>query len=143
MDPQQYPPGMDPAAIQAMQDAQDAASGAAAGAMIVMMLIYLPMMILMLTSMMGVFIKADKPWWAAIVPIYNLVVMCEIVGKPVWWVVLMLIPLANIVVMILLTHSLSKSFGKDAGYTAGLLLLSVVFYPMLAFGSAQYQGPAG
>jgi len=38
---------------------------------------------------------------------------------------------------------LSKSFGKDEAYTVGLLLLSFVFLPLLAFGNAKYLGPYG
>jgi len=38
---------------------------------------------------------------------------------------------------------LSKSFGKDVGFTIGLILLPVIFYPILAFGDAKYIGPAG
>jgi arginine exporter protein ArgO len=38
---------------------------------------------------------------------------------------------------------LSKSFGKDEGFTIGLIVLSFIFYPILAFGSAKYLGPYG
>ncbi len=87
--------------------------------------------------------KAGKPGWASIVPIYNTIVLLEIVGKPWWWLLLMFIPVVNIVFVIWMTNLLSKSFGKDEGFTVGLILLSIVFYPILGFGSAEYQGPAG
>lgn len=87
--------------------------------------------------------KAGKPGWASIVPIYNTIVLLEIVGKPWWWLLLMFIPVVNIVFLIWMTNLLSKSFGKDEGFTVGLILLSIVFYPILGFGSAEYQGPAG
>jgi hypothetical protein len=38
---------------------------------------------------------------------------------------------------------LSKSFGKDEGFTVGLILLSPVFLPILGFGDARYLGPYG
>lgn len=90
-----------------------------------------------------IFEKAGKPGWAAIIPIYNFVVFLEIVGKPVWWVVLLFVPIANIVVLIWTTNMLSKSFGKDEGFTVGILLLRIVFIPILGFGDAKYQGPYG
>ena len=34
-----------------------------------------------------IFTKAGKPGWASIVPIYNIIVLLEIVGKP-WWYLL-------------------------------------------------------
>ena len=89
------------------------------------------------------YIKAGKPGWTSIVPIYNIVVMLEIVGKPLWWIILMLIPFVNIVVWFIIAHSLSRSFGKDIGFTLGLIFLPFIFYPILAFGNSQYMGGAG
>ena len=89
-----------------------------------------------------IFTKAGKPGWASIVPFYNTIVLLEIVGRPVWWFFLFLIPFANIVVAIIVTHDTSKSFGKDLGWTLGMLFLPLIFYPMLAFGSAKYAGPS-
>jgi Family of unknown function (DUF5684) len=110
---------------------------------IVLLVVYLAFIVFIIASMWKVFEKAGQPGWAAIVPIYNIIVMLKIVGKPWWWLILMLIPILNIVYAIWMTNMLSKSFGKDEGFTAGLLLLGFVFYPILGFGSAKYQGPYG
>lgn len=106
-------------------------------------IIYLAILIFIIVSFWKVFEKAGKPGWAAIIPIYNIIVLLEIVGKPAWWVVLMLIPFVNLIVAIIVTNLLSKSFGKGVGFTIGLLLLSFIFYPILGFGDAKYGGPAG
>lgn len=90
-----------------------------------------------------VYQKAGKPGWACIIPIYNFIVLLEIVGKPWWWLLLMLIPVVNIVLVIIVYHNLSLSFGKTAGFTVGLVLLSFIFFPILAFGDAKYLGPGG
>ena len=84
--------------------------------------------------------KAGKPGWASIIPIYNIVVLLEIVKKPIWWLVLLMIPLVNVVIAILIMIELAKVFGKDGGFTVGLILLPYVFYPILAFGDAKYIG---
>jgi hypothetical protein len=55
----------------------------------------------------------------------------------------MVIPLVNVVFAVWTYNLLSKSFGKSEGFTVGLILLSFIFLPILAFGDAQYQGPAG
>jgi hypothetical protein len=89
-----------------------------------------------------IFEKAGKPGWAAIIPIYNTIILLEIVGKPLWWIILFLIPGVNIIFGIWVTNLLSLSFGKDTGFTIGLLLLSPIFYPILAFSNAEYKGPA-
>ncbi len=90
-----------------------------------------------------IFEKAGKPGWAAIIPIYNTIIMLEIVGKPWWWILLFLIPGVNIIFAIWMVNLLSLSFGKGVGFTLGLLFLGFIFYPILAFGLAEYKGPAG
>ena len=107
----------------------------------VIIVIYLVIIVLMIASIWTIFSKAGKPGWASIVPIYNLIVLLEIVGKPSWWLLLMLIPIVNIVILIIVYHNLSLSFGKDGGFTVGLILLGIIFLPILAFGDAKYVGP--
>jgi hypothetical protein len=87
--------------------------------------------------------KAGQPGWASIIPFYNFYVLSKIVGKPDWWLIWIFIPLANIVVGIWVINLLSKSFGKDVAFTLGLIFLSIIFYPILGFGNAEYQGEAG
>lgn len=101
-------------------------------------LIYIGIVVFMIISMWKVFEKANQPGWASIVPIYNIIVMMEIAKKPTWWVAMFFIPIANIVFMIMALNGISKNFGKDEGFTAGLVLLGIVFWPILAFGDAQY-----
>ena len=86
-----------------------------------------------------IFKKANKPGWAAIVPIYNLVIIFRIANLSPWLIILLCIPLVNIVVYIVLANSISKSFGKEIGFTIGLFLLPYIFYPILAFGKATYN----
>ena len=45
-------------------------------------LIYLAVIVLVIAGFWKVFVKAGQPGWAAIVPIYNLYVLTQIVGKP-------------------------------------------------------------
>ena len=52
----------------------------------------------------------SDPGWACIIPIYNVYIMLKIVGKPWWWLLLMLIPFVNIIYAIWMTNMLSKSF---------------------------------
>jgi len=98
--------------------------------------------VFMLIAMWKIFKKANKPGWASIIPFYNVWVMLEIVGRPGWWLLLMLIPGVNLVIGIIVLVDLAKSFGKGGGFAVGLLLLPYVFFPILGFGDAQYQGPS-
>src|SRR5699024_1193151 len=105
--------------------------------------VYLLIIVLMIVAMWKTFEKAGKPGWAAIIPIYNIIVLLDIVGKPWWWILLMLIPIVNIVIAIMMYHQLSLSFGKEVGFTIGLVLLGFIFVPILGFGDAKYIGPGG
>lgn len=87
-----------------------------------------------------VFAKAGQPGWACLVPIYNVIVLLKIVGKPLWWLVLMFIPLVNVIVSILVMIELAKKFGKGTGFALGLVFLGFIFFPILGFGDARYQG---
>ncbi len=121
-------------------------SAAGAGAFLAILAVLLiPMIIvavIMVIAQWKIYTKAGKPGWAAIIPIYNLIVLLEIVGKPTWWVILLLLPCVNIIILIWVTNLLSKSFGQSEGFTVGLLLLGFVFYPILAFGNYRYLGPS-
>ena len=105
--------------------------------------IYSVIIILMIISMWKIFTKAGKPGWACIIPIYNIIVLLQIIGKPWWWLLLFCIPIVNIVFVIWMTNLLSKSFGKEVGFTLGLIFLSFIFYPILGLGDSKYNGPAG
>ncbi len=99
---------------------------------------------IMIISNWKIYQKAGKRGWEAIIPIYNYIVLLEIIGRPLWWVILLLIPLVNIVVLIIVSLDLAKSFGKSTAFAVfGLIIFSLIGYPMLAFGNAKYLGPAG
>ncbi len=106
-------------------------------------LIYLLIIVLIIAALWKIFTKAGKPGWASIIPIYNIILLLEIVGKPVWWLLMFLIPFVNFIFAIWVTNLLAKSFGKTEAFTVGLVLLPFIFYPILGFGDAQYKGPVG
>lgn len=85
------------------------------------------------------FQKAGKPGWAAIIPIYNLVVLMQVAGRPVWWVILMFIPFVNFFIALIVSIDVAKHFGKGAGFGLGLAFLGFVFYPILGLGDSRYQ----
>ena len=98
--------------------------------------------VLMIAGMWKVFSKAGQPGWAAIIPIFNLYVMCKVAGRPGWWLLLFLIPLVNVIIAIIVNVDISKRFGKGVGFALGMIFLPFIFWPILGFGSAQYQGGA-
>ena len=102
-------------------------------------LVGLLLAVIMIAGMWKMFEKAGEPGWAALIPIYNMVVLVKISGKEMWWVVLLLLPCINFVALVLIGIDIARKFGKDTVYGIGLGLLPFIFYPMLGFGSAQYN----
>jgi len=103
------------------------------------MVIWLAIVVVMIAAFWKVFTKAGEPGWAAIVPIYNAIVLLKIVGRPLWWIVLLLIPFVNIVVGFIVVFDLAKRFGHGAGFALGLIFLAPIFYPVLAWGDSRYS----
>jgi hypothetical protein len=133
---------------------------------IIFMIVMLISVLILIISYWMIYDKAGQPGWAILIPVYSLIVLFKIVGRPWSWLfwylqlfpfyilmflypseitalLLFLSGVASLVFAVITTNSLSKSFGKNAGFTVGLLLLPIVFYPILAFGNAKYIGPGG
>lgn len=111
------------------------------GGSIILILVYLAVIVLEIAAIWCVFAKAGQPGWAAIVPIYNMVVMMRVAGRPGWWVILSFIPFVNFVIGIIVLIDVARAFGKGVGFAIGMLFLSFIFFPILGFGSARYLGP--
>jgi len=92
-----------------------------------------------ITCMSLVFAKADKPSWGCIVPVYGIILLCDIVGRPRWWTLLCIIPFVNIIAYIILSIDVARNFEKSDGFGVGLILLPVIFYAVLAFGNSEYS----
>ena len=100
--------------------------------------------VLLIIAMWKIFTKAGKPGWASIVPIYNVIVIFQIIGLNPWLLLLYLIPVVNFVVAIVFSimqaSRLSKAFGKGTGFALGLFFLNPIFLLMLGFGDSKYIG---
>lgn len=110
--------------------------------MLVPIILLIALAVFMIICMWKVFEKANQPGWACIVPVYNNMVMAEIGGKKQTWGLLTLIPYAGIIWAIWIQNRLAKSFGKNEGFTVGLIFLPMIFWPILAFGDATHQAAA-
>ena len=112
------------------------AAAAGAGIFLVLMIVMIGISIFSIVVGWKIFTKAGEPGWAIFVPIYQTIVFLKICGRPWWWLFLCML----FIPCLILPFDLAKRFGKGGGFGVGLLLLTVVFAPILAFGSAQYIG---
>ena len=103
-------------------------------------LFWLVFAVFAIAGMWKAFVKAGKPGWAAIIPIYNTIVMIQVAGRPIWWFFLLLIPFVNIVVAVILILDVAKNFGKGVMFAIfGLILFAPIGWMMLGFGDATYK----
>ncbi len=123
--------------------AVNAGASAAGGVMAMGMLCFeFALIALIFASLWKIFVKAGRPGWEGIIPIYNQYVLTtQIIGRPILFFILCLVPCVNIIISIMLMLDLAKAFGKSAGFAVGMILLPFIFIPMLAFSDATYSGP--
>lgn len=89
--------------------------------------------IIMLISYWKMFKKAQKPGWAALIPIYNFIVMLEIAGMSWVYIFLLFIPVANFIVLIMMNMKIATKFKKSSAFGIGMTFIPIIFIPILAF----------
>jgi hypothetical protein len=123
--------------------AQNGGGGLAAllgGIVLFLLIVFLVLVVLPTVGMATVFAKAGQPWWAALVPVYNVYLLAEEIAEvDTLWLVLSFVGIGLVVVNV----ELAKKFGKGTGYGLGLTVLPFVCYPLLGFGGATYRGQSG
>lgn len=112
----------------------------------IILIVSLVVAILQIAGMWKVFTKAGEKGWKCLIPIYNMVILFRISGLSPWIIfgyLVGIIPFVGWIVCLGISiyqcNSLAKAFGKDVGYTIGLLFLPTIFYLILGFGNAQYS----
>lgn len=110
------------------------------GILSVIPLIIIVLSFLAIIGMWKVFTKAGKPGWAILIPIYNTIVMLEIAGRPIWWIILLFIPFVNVVISIIIALDIANKFGKGPAFGLGLAFFPFIFYPVLGYGDSKYNG---
>jgi len=133
------PSTMDDMLTDEMGEMGGAVAKGAGTTVIVMVVVYVLLILFSIIVGWRVFSKAGKPGIACIIPIWQTIVFCQIGGKPGWWLFLYCIPGVNIVIHVLVCLGIAHQFGKGAGFGLGLMFLPIIFFPILAFGSAQHE----
>lgn len=102
--------------------------------------ILLVLVIIYLVSLAKLFKKANRSGIAAIIPIYNFMVMLEIINKPKWQIILLFVPFVNIIVSVQVMYQLAKSFRKSTAFSILTAFFPFIFIPIIAFSDSEYIG---
>jgi len=74
------------------------------------------------------YIKAGRQAWEAFVPVYNAVILMQIVNRPKWWVILFFVPIINLIMIPVTWVETCRSFGKNTYTDTALAILSCGLY---------------
>ena len=85
--------------------------------------------------------KAGRKSWEALIPVYNAVVLMEIIRRPKWWVVLLFIPIINLMIFPVVWVETLRSFGKNSSLDTalGILTFGLYTYTVNYNDNVQYQ----
>ena len=72
--------------------------------------------------------KAGRKSWEALIPVYNAVVLMQIIRRPKWWVVLLFIPIINLMIFPVVWVETLRSFGKKSSLDSALGILTFGLY---------------
>ena len=75
--------------------------------------------------------KAGRKSWEAIIPVYNAIVLMQIIRRPKWWVILLFIPIINLMMFPVLWVETLRSFGKNSSKDTLLGIATLGFYLFL------------
>lgn len=104
--------------------------------------IFIVLILFYIIPLWKIFRKAGKPGWFSVIPVYNIIILLQITGRPVRWIIWFFIPFVNIIFYFVLCSDTAKSFGKSTYFGIGLAFLSIIFLPILGYGKSQYVGPS-
>ena len=74
------------------------------------------------------YVKAGRKAWEAAIPIYNAIVLMQIINRPKWWVILLFIPIINLLMFPVIWVETIRSFGRNSLVESWLVVLTLGFY---------------
>ena len=74
------------------------------------------------------YVKAGRKAWEALVPIYNGVVLMQIINRPKWWVILLFIPVVNLLMFLVIWIETIRAFRFYKKIDSALVILTLGFY---------------
>ena len=72
--------------------------------------------------------RAGRKAWEAAIPVYNAVVLMQIINRPKWWVILFFIPIVNLIIIPVTWVETIRSFGRNSTAETFAVILTLGFY---------------
>ncbi len=74
------------------------------------------------------YVKAGRKAWEAFVPVYNAIVLMKVINRPVWWTILLFLPIVNLILLPVVWVEIARSFGKNSATDTILAIVTLGFY---------------
>lgn len=100
-------------------------------------------LIIEVVALWRLFEKTGKPGWACLIPFYSNYCYMDIALGNGWFFLLEFLPFVNLAIIIIHSFKLAKAFRMGTAFGFGILFLSPIFVPILAFGDYSYYGVDG
>ncbi|MEZ4969009.1 MAG: signal peptidase I [Flavobacteriaceae bacterium] len=86
------------------------------------------------------YVKAGRKAWEAAIPVYNAIVLMQMINRPKWWVILLFIPIINLLMFPVVWVETLRSFGKNSlsDTWLAILTLGLYIYYVNYFGDVKY-----
>jgi len=94
----------------------------------ILFLISLILFIIPAVGLYSMFKKAGVPGWKGLIPFYNTWVMMQLAQRPIYWVLLQLIPVVGWFITLAIFVEFVKTFGKFKLYQHALTIFSLGLY---------------
>ncbi|HMB63648.1 MAG TPA: signal peptidase I, partial [Eudoraea sp.] len=74
------------------------------------------------------YVKAGRKAWEALIPVYNAIVLMQIIRRPKWWVILLFIPIINLLMFPVIWVETIRSYGRNSLAETWLAIITLGFY---------------
>lgn len=113
------------------------------GPFIIFSLMVLAVTAVTMAGIWQIFTKTGEAGWKSLVPLYNVMLWLQMIGRPGWYVLALVTPPTAVAVWAVLAFGTARSFGRGILFALGVTFLPFVFIPVLGFGQSVYVGPMG
>jgi signal peptidase I len=74
------------------------------------------------------YVKAGRSAWEAAIPVYNSIILMQIIKRPKWWIILLFIPIINLLMFPVIWVETIRSFGRNSKMDTILVILTLGLY---------------
>ncbi len=96
-------------------------------------------LILIVTILWKIFVKAGRKGWLALIPFYNCYCLVKLIFNKGWYILFLIIPFVNFIFILMLSYQLARKFGKSNCFAIFSMLFPYITMQIIAFDDSIYR----